>query len=353
MKSITSLAGYITVVIGGPAYTGKVAANLAAFIAANKDERSMLPVAGFVTGIAPVYPKTGDVKEFTDQLVLTLAPIQNNFSFLQTFHPRYLKYSCFIRLCKFLIPHSRLCLTMDPVLLQIRQDLKSQADPQIRQTSARFFKEEIACYGTKTAAVTAIAKKYWNEVKGRPKVEIFSLCENLYQSGYLEESFIVSNWTHALTVRYEQEDFVVFRYWIDTYITNWAACDSFCNHTMGDFIEKFPEYIGELKRWTQSDNRWMRRAAAVSLIVPAKQGKYIDDVLEIADLLLTDKDDMVLKGYGWLLKEASRKHLIEVFDYVMRNRKSMPRTALRYAIELMPKELKADAMMKDWKGQKN
>ena len=71
-------------------------------------------------------------------------------------------------------------------------------------------------------------------------------------------------------------------------------------------------------------------------------------MLEIADLLLTDNDDMVRKGYGWLLKEASRKHQKEVFDYVMRNRKSMPRTALRYAIELMPKELKAAAMIMDW-----
>jgi 3-methyladenine DNA glycosylase AlkD len=237
---------------------------------------------------------------------------------------------------------------MDPVISKIRQELKSHADPLIRKTSQRFFKEEITCYGMKTAAVTAIAKKYWKEVKRRPKQEIFSLCVELYQSGYLEESFIVSNWAFALSGNYEQEDFAVFRHWIDRYITNWAACDSFCNHTMGDFFEKFPEYISELKNWTQSDNRWMRRAAAVSLIVPAKHGKFLDDVLEIADLLLTDNDDMVRKGYGWLLKEASRKHPKEVFDYVMHNRKSIPRTALRYAIELMPKELKAGAMMKDW-----
>jgi len=237
---------------------------------------------------------------------------------------------------------------MDPVISKIRQELKSQADPRIRDSSQRYFKEEIMCYGIKTAAVTAIAKKYWKEVKGRPKQEIFSLCVELYQSGYMEESFIVSNWAYALSGRYEQEDFEVFRHWIDTYITNWAACDSFCNHTMGDFIEKFPEYINELKRWTQLDNRWMRRAAAVSLIVPAKHGRYLDDVLEIADLLLTDNDDMVRKGYGWLLKEASRKHQEEVFHYVMRNRKSMPRTALRYAIELMPKEQKAEAMVKNW-----
>jgi 3-methyladenine DNA glycosylase AlkD len=241
---------------------------------------------------------------------------------------------------------------MDPVISKIRHELKSQADPKIRKTSQRFFKEEITCYGVKTAGVSAIAKKYWKEVKGRQKREIFSLCEMLYQSGYTEESFIVANWAHALAPRYEREDFDIFHYWIDTYITNWASCDSFCNHTMGAFIEKFPEYIGKLKQWTQSENRWMRRAAAVSLIIPAKDGKYIDEALEIADLLLTDNDDMVRKGYGWLLKEASRKHPAEVFGYVMRHRRSMPRTALRYAIELLPEELRADAMRKEWQGQK-
>jgi len=88
----------------------------------------------------------------------------------------------------------------------------------------------------------------------------------------------------------------------------------------------------------------MRRAAAVSLIVPAKEGKFLKDVFEITDLLLLDKDDMVQKGYGWLLKEASRLHQKEVFDFIVKNKKKMPRTALRYAIELMPKNLKAEAM---------
>ena len=237
---------------------------------------------------------------------------------------------------------------MDPVIERIRLELESQADPEIRKTSRRFFKEEISCYGMKTATVIAIAKKYWIEIKVRPKAEIFSLCEELYRSGYMEESFIVSEWAHALSGRYEREDLAVFRRWIDTYITNWASCDGFCNHTMGDFIDQYPEFVDELKRWTQSENRWMRRAAAVSLIVPAKRGKFLDASMEIADLLLTDGDDMVQKGYGWLLKEASRKHTDEIFSYVMKNKKVMPRTALRYAIELMPKELKAEAMKKDW-----
>jgi menaquinone-dependent protoporphyrinogen oxidase len=75
MRSVTSLAGYNAVVIGAPVYTGKVTGDVVAFVTANKEGLSRLPVAGFVTGIAPVYPKTGDVKGFTDQLVTALAPI--------------------------------------------------------------------------------------------------------------------------------------------------------------------------------------------------------------------------------------------------------------------------------------
>ena len=238
---------------------------------------------------------------------------------------------------------------MDPVISQIRQELISILDPAIQESSKRYFKEEIQCYGTKTAPVIRIAKKYWKEVKDRPKADIFALCEELYQSGYIEESFIVSEWASSMAKQSERDDLTIYRRWIDIYITNWASCDGFCNHTMGDFIEMYPDTVDELKRWTQSKNRWMRRAAAVSLIVPAKHGKFLDESMAIADLLLTDKDDLVQKGYGWLLKEASRKHTDEIFRYVMKNKRRMPRTALRYAIELMPKDLKAEAMMKDWK----
>ncbi|MCX6691777.1 MAG: DNA alkylation repair protein [Methanoregula sp.] len=235
---------------------------------------------------------------------------------------------------------------MDPVIAKIREELKKNADLTTQKSFHRFFKEEVKFYGVKTGPVVKIAKKYWSDIKSRDKQEIFELCEELYTSGYCEEAVIVSAWIPKLKDHFEPEDIAVFRHWIDSYINNWAACDGFCNHTMGDFIERFPEYTEDLKRWARSENRWMRRAAAVSLIVPAKRGKFLDDVFSIADLLLTDKEDIVQKGYGWLLKEASRKHQQEVFAYVMKNKREMPRTALRYAIELMPKDLKAEAMKK-------
>jgi 3-methyladenine DNA glycosylase AlkD len=117
---------------------------------------------------------------------------------------------------------------------------------------------------------------------------------------------------------------------------------------VGDFIQKYPVYIGELRKWAKSDNRWVKRAAAVSLIIPARRGKFMDHIFEIADILLIDPDDMVQKGYGWMLKAASEAHQEEVFNYVMQHKAVMPRTALRYAIEKMPPDYRAKTMAKDW-----
>jgi len=237
---------------------------------------------------------------------------------------------------------------MDPVIQLIRDDLQASADPATKQSASRFFKEEIRCYGVKTATVAKIAQKHWKDVRSREKEEIFGLCEELYRSQVMEEAFVVSNWVPHLKDRFEPGDFSVFERWIETYISNWAMCDGFCNHTMGDFVMMFPGFIGNLKVWTGSKNRWVRRASAVSLIIPARRGHFLSDVLEIAGLLLTDEDDMVRKGYGWMLKEAAKEHEDEIFAFVMQNKKKMPRTALRYAIELMPKERKREAMKKDW-----
>ncbi len=75
MKTVSSLEGYDAVVIGAPVYTGKVTGDVAAFVARHKDGLRGLPVAAFTAGIAPVYPKTGDVKLFIEQLVTALHPV--------------------------------------------------------------------------------------------------------------------------------------------------------------------------------------------------------------------------------------------------------------------------------------
>ena len=107
-----------------------------------------------------------------------------------------------------------------------------------------------------------------------------------------------------------------------------------------------PEFLSELKLWTNSTNRWKKRAAAVALIIPARRGLFLKDILEIAEKLLSDPDDLVQKGYGWMLKAASEAHREEVFDYLMSRKDVMPRTAFRYALEKMPPEWRARAMKK-------
>jgi 3-methyladenine DNA glycosylase AlkD len=233
---------------------------------------------------------------------------------------------------------------MSETISKLRMELKENADEHIRNSSQHFFKGEVICYGIKSAHISTISKEYFKTIKGKTKREIFDLCGELWQSGMLEESFIACNWSYFVHKNYEPDDLWVFEKWIGSYVNNWASCDTICNHTVGAFLEMYPGYIPELKRWTKSANRWMRRASAVSLIIPARKGMFLNDVFEISDLLLSDTDDLVRKGYGWMLKVAGHSHQKEVFDYVMSKKSIMPRTALRYAIEKMPAVLKIQAM---------
>lgn len=235
---------------------------------------------------------------------------------------------------------------MNPLVEQISAELEASSDEKTRLSSRRFFKEEIHLHGVKSTSVISISREYRKLVKSHSKEEIFALCEELFKTGSFEESIIACNWAESMQKQFIPSDFDLFERWIDSYITNWATCDTFCNHTMGAFIEMYPAYLHRLKQFTKSSNRWMRRAAAVSLIVPARKGMFLQDILEIAEQLLTDKDDLVQKGYGWMLKVASQKHQQVILNFVVGRRAIMPRTALRYAIEKMPKELKVMAMEK-------
>lgn len=238
---------------------------------------------------------------------------------------------------------------MNEIVIRLRSELREKASEKERLSGERFFKEEIRLYGMKSQVVVQIAKAYYQEIKNLPKREVFALCDDLWESGYFEEAAIACEWSYAQRRHFEPADFTVFEKWVTHNVSNWAACDTLCNHTVGTFLEMYPEFLGELKKWALSPNRWVRRASAVSLIVPARKGLFLNEIFELARILLTDQDDMVQKGYGWMLKVASQSGpgtQTAVFDFVMKNKKVMPRTALRYAIEKMPADMKKLAMAK-------
>lgn len=235
---------------------------------------------------------------------------------------------------------------MSEIVESVRRELIASADEKVRISGERFFREEVRLYGVRSAVVSKIGKEYFKSLSGKCKEEIFALCEDLWKSGIIEESFIACNWSYFLRKKYESTDIEVFKGWIESYVSNWASCDTLCNHSVGTLLEMYPNTVADLKKWTASPNRWMRRASAVSLIIPARKGMFVDDVFQIADMLLRDMDDMVQKGYGWMLKSASQAHQKEVFEYVYRNKEKMSRTSLRYAVEKMPGELRKRAMEK-------
>jgi len=235
---------------------------------------------------------------------------------------------------------------MNEIIGRVRRELKAASSESARITGLRFFREEVNLYGSRADDIRRISKANYELIRHLSKQEILSLCDILWNSGMVEETFVACMWSEKLTGQFTPDDFTMLEKWVHNNVSNWASCDTLCNHTVGDFIQMYPEYIISLKRWAVSDNRWVRRASAVSLIIPARKGKFLGDIFDIATILLEDTDDMVQKGYGWMLKAASQADQKEVFDFVMNHKSRMPRTALRYAIEKMPAELRSQAMKK-------
>lgn len=232
------------------------------------------------------------------------------------------------------------------IIEQVKSALEAVSSEQNRLSGLRFFKEDVCLIGVKSADTRNISKSYYDLVKDMDNVKLFELCEELWETNCMELCLVACDWSLKRKKEFVEADFEVFERWVSSYITNWATCDTFCNHNVGEFVMKFPNYVERLKIWANSDNRWVKRAAAVSLIIPARKGLYHKEIYQIADILLLDSDDMVQKGYGWMLKSASQFNQDDVFEFVCERKHIMPRTALRYAIEKMPYEKRTIAMKK-------
>jgi len=228
----------------------------------------------------------------------------------------------------------------------VESELLEMVDEDYKEGVQNYFNNEIENYGVRTGEVRKLARKYYGEVKDLPKDEIFNICEELLDTGISEYRTIAFQWAHRLKSEYEREDFVRFESWVEKYVHNWGACDDLCTHALGELVYQYPKLTENLEHWCVSDNLWKRRGAAVTMIYSIRNREVLEEVFEIADLLFSDDEDMVQKGYGWMLKEASKKSPEEVFEYVLSNKADMPRTALRYAVEKLPEDWRTRAMEK-------
>jgi 3-methyladenine DNA glycosylase AlkD len=230
------------------------------------------------------------------------------------------------------------------LVAEITREFKAAVDPEYRVSVQRFFKEPVKLYGVRTPEWRRICAKFWGRVKGLPKSEVFALCEELLALRNGEERGVAFNWAYRLRAQLVPADFRRLERWLKEYVSNWGACDSICCGPLGVFLLDHPEFLPKVRRWAGSKSRWLRRASAVAHIIPNRNGIAVDSAYKVAEILLEDGDDMVQKGYGWMLKELANKRPRDVFDFVMERKDRMPRTALRYAIEKMPPAWKKRAM---------
>ncbi len=237
-------------------------------------------------------------------------------------------------------------IDIQKIISHIHADLQAAVDPFYKIGVTRFFKEQVKVYGVRTPKVRRIAANYAVDLKSVSFADLLSLCEKLLQTGYMEDATIALALVYKRRTNLSVGDVKVVERWLNTSVSNWATCDDLSVHILGYCIEQFPEIVPNVRTWVTSGNRWVRRAAAVSFIFPVRRGNNFDDVVYIADKLLHDQDDLVQKGCGWMLKEASKSYQQEVIAYIEKHRKTMPRTMLRYAIELMPREVKQQLMRK-------
>ncbi len=237
-------------------------------------------------------------------------------------------------------------MTDSELLKNLRNELDASTEQVYKQSQQQFFKEGISLRGVRVGTVRKIAREYFKEIQPRTKMHIFALCDELLKAYLQEDSIIAYHWAEAMHKKFEPKDFGIFESWVKKYVRNWAQCDDICTGALGKLLAMYPELIDKTVPWCTSNNRWVRRGAAVSLIVPARTHNILSDIYSASDALLEDEDDLVRKGYGWLLKEVSNDYPQEIFAYVMKYKANMPRVALRYAIEKMPKNWKEQAMGK-------
>lgn len=218
---------------------------------------------------------------------------------------------------------------------EIRARLRERGSEPGRRSAARFFKHPVDAYGVGAPALQAMSREYGPAMKHWPLSERNRLCTELMKSGFIEESALAVYLYFRFKRQCARCEFHLFERWIDRYVTNWAACDGVCTKLVAACVENEPALIGEMRDWTQSENLWKRRAAAVSLGVEARRGRHLTSVLDTAGRLMGDREEMVQKGVGWLLKETYPKHPEEALHFLLTHKASTSRLVLRYAAEKM------------------
>jgi DNA alkylation repair enzyme len=118
-------------------------------------------------------------------------------------------------------------------------------------------------------------------------------------------------------------------------INNWDLVDRSAPYVVGGYL--FDKPRDSLYKLARSPNIWERRTAIVSTGYFIRQGD-VADTFTIAGMLLHDKQDLIHKATGWMLRAAGGTDRQQLLRFLDQHAATMPRTLLRYAIEHLDKE---------------
>jgi 3-methyladenine DNA glycosylase AlkD len=228
----------------------------------------------------------------------------------------------------------------------LRQVLVNGASAPHAVEVQRFFKEEITSRGWYTGELRKLARRFTKVIKGDAGVGyLVEVADNLFSGEVLEEKILAVQLLETSTGEFGAKEFRLFEGWLSR-VSSWADHDALASYLLGPMIVAEPKRTANALRWTRSRDRWHRRAAAVSLIRGARAQMFEDEIRQGTEALLYDKDDMVQKGLGWLLREAAkhnREFALPLLKRIAADPKT-PRLVVRTGCETLPPKAKAEVM---------
>ncbi|TDQ17361.1 3-methyladenine DNA glycosylase AlkD [Algoriphagus boseongensis] len=226
---------------------------------------------------------------------------------------------------------------------QIIEALKDKAIPEKAAFFPKFFKAGPGEYGegdqflgVKVPDQRAIAKQFYREIS---LPELSELIQNPFHEVRLTGLL-------ALVYRFEKEKSeAVKKELVDFYLShldfvnNWDLVDTTCHLILGTFYWKKEK--DQFYSLADSGHLWRQRIAMISSLYWIKKGEF-SDALSLAEKLKNHPHDLMHKAVGWMLREIGNKDFEAEFQFLKTHYRTMPRTALRYAIEKFPEELRQD-----------
>ncbi len=223
------------------------------------------------------------------------------------------------------------------MLDQIKETLAGLANPEIAAHSQRFFKTGPGEYGEGDVfrgIRVPVQRKVAKQFKNVDLDTVIELLHSRYHEDRLVALFLLVDKYKKKDERQRQEIYDL--YLANTaYINNWDLVDSSAHKIVGPHLEDRDRSI--LYKLVKSDVLWERRIAIMATFYFISKHDF-EDALNLAEKLLNDKEDLIHKVVGWMLRELGKRNYDLEESFLLKHYNSMPRTMLRYAIERFPEE---------------